>query len=75
MTRRAFSIDEVESDHVARMMNLGEVDFLLHPVLQLPLLNSPLQRPSNRIGDLHLAWALGRGIVFLLQPIEQGKGA
>ena len=66
--------DEVESKHVARMMNLGKVDFLLHPVLQLPSLNSPLQRPANRIGDRQLALVLGRGIVFLFQPIEQGKG-
>jgi len=72
---QSIQIDEVESDHVARMMNLGEVDFLLHPVLQLPLLNSPLQRPSNRIGDPQFALATGRRIVFLLQPIEQGKGS
>ena len=72
---QSIHVHEVESDHVARMMNLGEVDFLLHPVLQLPLLNSPLQRPSNRIGDPQFALATGRGIVFLLQPIEQGKGS
>jgi len=72
---QSIQIDEVESDHVARMMNLGEVDFLLHPVLQLPPLNSPLQRPPNRIGDPQLALATGRRIVFLLQPIEQGKGS
>lgn len=72
---QSIQIDEVESDHVARMMNLGEVDFLLHPVLQLPPLNSPLQRPSNRIGDRQFALATGRRIVFLLQPIEQGKGS
>jgi hypothetical protein len=72
---QSIQIDEVKSDHVARMMNLGEVDFLLHPVLQLPSLNSPLQRPSNRIGDPQLALATGRWIVFLFQPIEQGKGS
>ncbi len=67
--------DEVESDHVPRMMNLRELDFLFHSVLQLPLLNSPLQRPSNRIGDPHLALAIGLIVVFLFQPIEQGKGS
>jgi len=71
---QSIHVDEVDGDHVARMMNLGEVDFLLHPVPQLPSLNSPLQRPSNRIGDPQLALVFGRGIVFLFQPIEQGKG-
>ncbi len=72
---QSIQIDEVESDHVARMVNLAEVDFLLHPVLQLPSLNASLQRPPNRIGDPQLALAAGRRIVFLLQPIEQSKGA
>jgi len=63
--------DEVEGDHVPRMMDLGELDFLLNSVLKLPLLNAPLQRPSNRIGDPHF----GLVVVFLFQPIEQGKGS
>lgn len=71
---QSIQIDEVESDHVARMMNLRKVDLLLHPVLQLPTLNAPLQRPANRIRDPQLPGPGARGIVLLLQPIEQGKG-
>jgi len=67
--------DEVESDHVPRMMNLRELDFLFDSLLKLPPLNTPLQRPPNRIGDQQLALAIGRGVVFLFQPIEQGKGS
>jgi len=67
--------DEVESDHVPRMMNLRELDFLFDSLLKLPLLNAPLQRPSNRIADQHLALGIGLIVVFLFQPIEQGKGS
>jgi len=65
---------EVKGDHVARMMNLRESDFLFDAILQLPLLNSPLQRAPHRTGDHDLPCAAGRGIVFLFQPVKQGKG-
>ena len=66
--------DEVEGDHVSRMMHLRKVDFLLNPVLQFPLLNAPFQGSANRIGDPHLAWLAGRRIVFLFQPVQQREG-
>ena len=75
MTCKAHENDEVESDHIPRMMNLWELDFLFDSLLKLPPPNAPLQRPPNRIGDQQLALAIGRGIVFLFQPIEQGKGS
>ena len=65
--------DEVESDHVTRLMNLRKRHLLLDVLLQFPPLDSPFQRSSNRIGNHHFPGDPGRGIVFLFQPIEQGE--
>lgn len=62
-------VDEVEGDHIPRMMHLGKLDLLRDAVLELPFLHPPLQRPPNGIGDRPLARL--RVVVFLLEPIQQ----
>ena len=59
--------DEVESDHVARMVNLWEDDFLLDTVLELPTLYSSFQCSSNRVRHARLTF---RRVVLLFEPIQ-----
>jgi hypothetical protein len=66
--------DKVKREHVSRMMRLRERHFALDILLQFPLLHAPLQSPSNRVADHDLSGRAERRIVFLFQPIEQGKG-
>lgn len=62
-------VDEVEGDHIPRMMHLGKLDLLRDAVVELPFLHPPLQRPPNGIGDRPLARL--RVVVFLLEPIQE----
>jgi hypothetical protein len=66
--------NKVKREHVSRMMPLRERHFLADVLLQFPLLHAPLQSPSNRVADHDLSDGADRRIVFLFQPIEQGKG-
>ena len=63
--------DEVERDHVACMVDLRELDILLDAVRQLPALNAPLERSSNRVGYARRTF---RRVVFLLEPIKNRIG-
>jgi hypothetical protein len=62
--------DEVECDHVARMMLLGKNDFLLDTMLQLPLLDTPFESATNRVSDTNVTFRTVGRVVFLLEPIE-----
>lgn len=66
---QAIQIHEVEGDHIPRVMHLGKRDFPLDPVVELPFLHPPLQRPPDRIRNRPLA-RVGI-VVFLLEPIQQ----
>jgi hypothetical protein len=65
----AIQVDEVERDHIARMMHLGKLDLVLDSVLELPFLNPPFQRPPEGIRDRPVS-CFGV-VVFLLEPIQQ----
>jgi len=65
--------DEIKSQDVSRMMRLRERHFLGHILLQFPVLHAPLQSPSNRVGDHDLSGNSERRIVFLFEPLQQGK--
>jgi hypothetical protein len=62
--------DEVEGDHVARMMHLRKRDFLLDTMLQLPSLHTPFESATNRVSDAILAFLTDGRVVLLLEPIE-----
>jgi hypothetical protein len=66
--------DEVEGDHIAGVMDLGEVDFLLDALLELPPPDAPLQCAADRVGDARLASLAHRRVMFLLQPLQEGVG-
>jgi hypothetical protein len=52
-------------------MDLGKGDFVLDAVLQLPATDSPFECAADPIR--HDRFAI-RGVVFLLQPVQQGVG-
>ncbi|MDH5626142.1 MAG: hypothetical protein OEY21_08545 [Nitrospira sp.] len=58
---------EVKGQHIARVVNLRELDLLLDILLQLPTLDASFQCSANRIADARLR--VGQ-IVFLLEPIQ-----
>jgi len=59
--------DEVEGDHVARMVNLREHHFLLDAMFEFPTLHPPFQCSSNRVRHARLAF---RRVVLLFEPIQ-----
>ncbi len=71
---QAVQIDKVKRDHIAGVMNLGEDDFLVDVMLQFPLLNTPLQSASERIGNGQWLARVDGRVVLLLQVFQQCGG-
>ena len=62
--------DEIECNHVTRMMHLRERDFLFDTMLQLPPLHTPFEGAANRVGDANVTFFTGGRVVLLLEPIQ-----
>jgi hypothetical protein len=62
--------DEVECNHVTRMMHLWERDFLFDTMRQLPSLHTPFEGTANRVGDANATFLTGGRVVLLLEPIQ-----
>lgn len=66
---QCIQVDEIEGDHIPRMMHLGKLHLLQDAVIELPFLHPPFQRPPNAIRDRPLAGF--RAVVFLFEPIQE----
>jgi hypothetical protein len=62
-------IDEVKGQHVSRMMNLREGDFLRDVLVDFPRPDSSFERAANIRGDRRQS--MGRILSSLLQPLQQ----